>query len=242
MWKLFVLAFLVGTFAELIDGTLGMAYGVTSTSFLLTIGLTPAMASASVHTAEVFTTLASGISHFKAGNVDIGLFKKLVVPGCIGATVGAYLLTEIPIWFIEPTVNIYLSIMGVVIILKIFNINLIMRKANKACLGGIGGFIDAIGGGGWGPVVTTTLIAEGNNPVKVIGSVNLAEFLVTLCESLTFFTLLGLQNLHIILGLMVGGVVAAPLGAVVCKRIPRKYLTLIIGILIIFLSVRRLIA
>ena len=102
--------------------------------------------------------------------------------------------------------------------------------------------MDAIGGGGWGPIVTSTLIAEGNDPVKVIGSVNLAEFFVTLCESLTFFTLLGPRNLHIILGLMVGGVVAAPLGAVVCKRIPKKHLMLVIGILIVFLSVRRLIA
>jgi len=240
MWKAFVLALLVGAFAQFVDGALGMAYGVTSNSFLLAVGLTPAIASASVHTAEVFTTLASGISHFRAGNVDKKLFKRLVVPGCICASVGAYLLVEIPGWFVKPVVNIYLCIMGVVVLLRAFNVNLVMRKINNPCLAGIGGFMDAIGGGGWGPIVTSTLIAEGNDPVKVIGSVNLAEFFVTLCESLTFFTLLGLQNLHIILGLIVGGVVAAPLGAVVCKRIPRKYLMLIIGILIMFLSVRRL--
>jgi len=218
-----------------------MAYGVTSNSFLLALGLTPAIASASVHTAEVFTTLASGISHFRVGNVDKKLFKRLVVPGCICASIGAYLLVGIPVWFVKPVVNIYLCIMGVVVLLRAFNINLVMRKINKPCLAGIGGFMDAVGGGGWGPIVTSTLIAEGNDPVKVIGSVNLAEFFVTLCESLTFFTLLGLQNLHIILGLMVGGVVAAPLGAVVCKRVSKKHLMLVIGLLIVFLSVRELI-
>jgi len=240
MWRVFVLALLVGAFAQFVDGALGMAYGVTSNSFLLAVGLTPAIASASVHTAEVFTTLVSGISHFRAGNVDKELFKKLMIPGCICASAGAYLLVGVPIWIVKPVVNIYLCIMGAVVLLRAFNVNLIMRKINKPCLAGIGGFLDAIGGGGWGPIVTSTLIAEGNDPVKVIGSVNLAEFFVTLCESLTFFTLLGIQNLHIILGLMVGGVIAAPLGAVVCKRIPRKCLMLIIGILIMVLSVRRL--
>ena len=240
MWRAFILALLVGAFAQFIDGALGMAYGVTSNSFLLAVGLTPAIASASVHTAEVFTTLASGISHFRAGNVDKKLFKRLVVPGCICASIGAYLLVGVPIWFVKPVVNVYLCVMGVVVLLRAFNVNLVMRKINKSCLAGIGGFMDAVGGGGWGPIVTSTLVAEGNDPVKVIGSVNSAEFFVTLCESLTFFTLLGLQNLHIILGLMVGGVVAAPLGAVVCKKIPKKHLMLAIGILIVFLSVRRL--
>jgi len=242
VWKDFILALLVGAFAQFIDGALGMAYGVTSNSFLLGVGFTPAIASASVHTAEVFTTLASGMSHFRIGNVDKKLFKKLVVPGCICASTGAYLLAGAPACFIKPVVNIYLCIMGVVVLFRAFNVNVIMKKINKSCLAGIGGFMDAVGGGGWGPIVTSTLIAEGNDPVKVIGSVNLAEFFVTLCESLTFFTLLGLQNLRVILGLMIGGVIAAPLGAVVCRKIPRKYLMLIVGVLIIFLSVRRLMA
>jgi len=241
MWRAFVLALLVGAFAQFIDGALGMAYGVTSNSFLLAVGLTPAIASASVHTAEVFTTMASGISHFRAGNVDKKLFKQLVVSGCICASAGAYLLVGIPGWFVKPVVNIYLCIIGVIVLLRAFNVNLVMRKINKPCLAGIGGFMDAVGGGGWGPIVTSTLIAEGNDPVKVIGSVNLAEFFVTLCESLTFFTLLGLQNLQVVLGLMIGGVIAAPIGAVVCKKIPRKHLMLVIGVLIISLSIRRLI-
>jgi len=241
MWEVFILSLFVGMFAEFVDGALGMAYGVTSCSFLLSLGLTPAIASASVHTAEVFTTLASGISHLKVGNVDKKLVKKLIVPGCVCASVGAYLLVGIPVWFVNPVVNIYLCIMGAVVLLRVFNVNLIMGRINKPCLAGIGGFMDAIGGGGWGPLVTSTLIADGNDPAKVIGSVNLTEFFVTLCESLTFFTLLGLQNLHIILGLILGGVIVAPIGAVVCKKIPKKHLMLAIGILIIFLSLRRLI-
>jgi len=228
-------------FAQLIDGALGMAYGVTSNSFLLAAGLTPAIASASIHTAEVFTTLASGVSHFRIGNVDKKLFKQLVIPGCICASVGAYLLVEFPVWIIKPLVNIYLCMMGVVILLRVFGINIVMKKVNKPFLAAIGGFMDAIGGGGWGPIVTSTLIAEGNDPVRAIGSTNLAEFFVTLCESLTFFILLGLQNLYIVLGLMIGGIIAAPLGAIICKRAPRRHLMLIVGALIISLSVRNLV-
>ncbi|MHA1470441.1 MAG: sulfite exporter TauE/SafE family protein [Candidatus Asgardarchaeia archaeon] len=241
IWEIFFLTLLVGAFAQLIDGALGMAYGVISNTFLLAIGITPAVASASIHTAEVFTTLASGTSHLKVGNVDRKLFKQLVVPGCIGAIVGAYLLVDMPIWLMKPAVNIYLCTMGIVILFRAFNINLIVKKVNKPFLAGIGGFMDAIGGGGWGPIETSTLIAEGNDPVEAIGSVNLAEFFVTLCETLTFFVLIGFQNFFIVLGLMIGGVIIAPLGAVVCRRAPKKYLMPIIGILIMFLSVRNLI-
>jgi len=237
----FIQALLVGVFAQLIDGTLGMAYGVTSNSFLLAIGMAPAIASASTHTAEVFTTLASGVSHLRAGNVDRKLFKQLVVPGCIFASVGAYLLVGVSGQFVKPVVNIYLCAMGVVILLRAFDINLVMKRINRPCLAGIGGFMDAIGGGGWGPIVTSTLMAEGNDPIETIGTVNLAEFFVTLCQSLTFLILLGLQNTYIVLGLIVGGVVAAPLGAVICKKIPRKHLMLVVGTLILFLSVRNLV-
>jgi len=227
---------LVGFLAQVIDGTLGMAYGVSSTSFLLTLGLTPAVASASVHTAEVFTTLASGISHLKVGNVDKRLFKRLLIPGSASAVVGAYLLVNVPLQLIRPAVSIYLGMMGFVILLRARGINLFMRRLDKRGLAILGGFMDAVGGGGWGPIVASTLIANGEEPKNAIGSVNAAEFFVTMSQSVTFLLLLGLQDLTIILGLLTGGLVAAPIGAIICKKIPRKGLMLLVGALILCLS------
>jgi len=231
---------LMGFVAQLIDGALGMAYGVSLTSFLLTSGLAPSVASASVHTSEVFTTFVSGLSHFKVGNIDKKLFKELVVSGSIFACFGAYLLVNIPTWFMKPIVSLYLGIMGVLILLRSFNRDPPTYKLNRSILAAIGGFLDALGGGGWGPIVASTLIADGEDPAKTIGSVNLAEFFVTICQSLAFLTMLGLRNLHIILGLIIGGVIAAPLGAIACKKIPRRALMLLVSVLLICLSVRGL--
>jgi uncharacterized membrane protein YfcA len=234
---LFIVGF-VGFFAQLIDGVCGMGYGVISTSFLLFITkLTPSIISAIVHTAEVPISLTSGLSHFKFGNVDKKLFKSLVIPGCIAAVLGVYLLVSLPLWFIQPAINFYLIIMGCIILLRAFGINLFMRKINRVLLGCLGGFIDSLGGG-WGPVVTSTLIANGEDPKKTIGSVNLSEFFITITQSATFFLLIGLINLNIIIAFLIGGLIAAPLGAYLCKRIDTKILMIIVGILIIFLNIR----
>jgi uncharacterized membrane protein YfcA len=233
---------LVGFIAELIDGSIGMAYGVSSNSFLLTLGLAPAVASATIHTAEVFTTLASGVSHLKVGNVDRNLFKKMVIPGCLMASIGAYVLVNFPSGLIRPLVNLYLGAIGIVILFRVFNVNLIMRKVNRSVLAGIGGFMDAVGGGGWGPIVTSTLIADGEDPVKTVGTVNLTEFFVTICESAVFIALMGFQNLHLVVALIIGGIVAAPVGAIVCRKAPRRVLMTLVGCTIIVLSIRGLLA
>jgi uncharacterized membrane protein YfcA len=230
----------VGFMAQMIDGALGMAYGVSSTTFLLGLGLPPAVASASVHTAEVFTTLASGISHLKLGNVDKTMFKKLVIPGVLGGIVGAYILTSVPGEAIKPFISAYLLIMGLIILYKVLFTKARERNVQTHLipLATVGGFFDAIGGGGWGPIVTSTIVARGHSPRMTVGSVNLAEFFVTFAEAVTFLLTLKIVHWQPILGLLIGGVLAAPLAAFVCKRVPTRALMTIVGTLIIVLSVR----
>jgi hypothetical protein len=241
----FLLLVLVGFIAQLIDGSLGMAYGVSSNSFLLSIGVSPAAASASVHTAEIFTTAISGISHWRLGNVNRRIVIRLLIPGVIGGAVGAYLLTNIDANIIKPYIAVYLLIMGIRIIYKAFRLvkeNEIEPKTSLLIpLGFVGGTFDAIGGGGWGPIVTSTLMGSGHTPRKTIGSVNFSEFFVTLAEAVTFILTIGLTHWRVILGLLIGGVIAAPLGALLTKRIPAKMIMIIVGLLIIFLQVRLLI-
>jgi len=234
---------LVGFIAQAIDGALGMAYGVSSNTFLLSIGIPPAAASASVHMAEVVTTGVSGFSHWQLGNIDWKLVKRLVIPGMIGGITGAYVLTSIDGNIIKPFISAYLLIMGIVILIKAFNHK--ERKgagdytARVSALGLVGGFFDSIGGGGWGPVVTTTLMARGKNPRITIGSVNFSEFFITLAESVTFILTLNFsQYWQIILGLLVGGAIAAPLAARMAKNLPVKTLMIMVGTLIILLSIR----
>jgi len=230
---------IVGFAAQIIDGALGMAYGVSSTTFLLTVGISPAAASASVHTAEIFASGVSGISHLRFGNVDRELFKRLLIPGIIGGIAGAYILTTLPSERIKPFVALYLLVMGVIIVRKAMKkIEEKKSRTNLIPLGLVGGFFDAIGGGGWGPIVTSTLVARGEKPRFAIGSVNLAEFFVTVAEAATFFLALGLVHWKIIVGLTVGGVLAAPLAAYVCKRLPARTLMVLVGTLIIILSIR----
>nr|MBN1228670.1 sulfite exporter TauE/SafE family protein [Anaerolineae bacterium] len=236
---------LIGFGAQIIDGSLGMAYGVSSNTFLLSFGVLPAIASACVHTAEVFTTGVSGFSHFKMGNINKTLFLRLILPGIIGGVVGAYILTTIPVNIIKPLISLYLLIMGMLIIVKALRkMPHTDREPRPILLALIGGFFDAIGGGGWGPIVTTTLIARGHNPRLTIGSVNASEFFVTLAESIAFFAILGstiLENWLIIVGLLLGGVIAAPLAAWMVKRIPSRALMFIVGGLISALSLRTII-
>ncbi|MBC7098775.1 sulfite exporter TauE/SafE family protein [Candidatus Bipolaricaulota bacterium] len=231
----------VGFLAQLIDGAMGMAYGVTSTTFLLSLGVPPALASAGVHTAEVFTTLASGLAHWRLGNVDWHLVKRLVVPGVVGGALGAYVLSSVPAQSIKPYVAGYLLLMGLVIVARSFK-RTKTREVRKGLipLGAVGGFLDAIGGGGWGPIVTSTLVARGNHPRFTIGSVNLTEFFVTVAEAATFFTLIGLAGWRIIVGLLLGGVLAAPVAACVLRILPTRWLMLAVGLIIIALQARTL--
>jgi uncharacterized membrane protein YfcA len=238
---------LVGFIAQLIDGALGMAYGVSSNTFLLSIGIPPAAASASVHMAEVVTTGVSGFSHWRMENLDKGLIKRLILPGVLGGVTGAYVLTSIPSDVIKPIVSTYLLIMGFVILYKALKLGQTVKDAPQyiSILGLIGGFFDAIGGGGWGPIVTTSLIARGTHPRYTIGSVNFSEFFVTFAESITFILALRMSFFAdfwmIIAGLLIGGVIAAPLAAVVCKKLPPRILMAMVGILIIGLSIRTII-
>jgi uncharacterized membrane protein YfcA len=238
----FALFVLVGFCAQLIDGSLGMGYGVSANSFLLLFGVPPALASASIHTAEVFTAGVSGLSHWKLGNVDMRLFKRLSLSGVAGAVVGAYILIQIPGDSLKPYVAVYLMLMGALIIYKAFYRPQPREVTSHILpLGLVGGFFDAIGGGGWGPIVASNLIARGNHIRKSIGSVNLAEFFVALSVSLTLFGAVNLQTQLVnIAGLIVGGVVAAPLAAYLCSRIPVRALMGLTGMMIVALSLRNL--
>lgn len=228
-----------GFVAQLIDGLLGMAYGVSATSMLLSFGVTPAVASASVHTAEVVATGFSGFSHWRAGNVIGSFVRKLLVPGVIGGVTGAYLLTEIPAAVIKPVIAAYLLLMGLIILAKAWRRSVhVGSEKHLFPLGLFGGFFDAIGGGGWGPIVVGTLLARGNEPRTTIGSVNLAEFFVTFATSLTFILTLGVSNWLPIVGLALGGAIAAPIAARLTGRIPARPLMIAVGVLVILLSVR----
>ncbi len=232
---------LVGFLAQMVDGAIGMAYGVTSTSVLLSLGVPPATASACVHAAEMFTTGASGAAHWKLGNVDKRLIWRLAVPGAIGGALGAYLLTNIPGDVVKPFISAYLLLVGVFIIYKAVH----KRHSfvddppnNVAPLGFVGGFVDAIGGGGWGPIVASTLLGQGATPRYAIGSVNLAEFFVTLTISATFILTIGLDLWPIIAGLVAGGILASPFAALAAKHFPPKLLMTLVGLVVILLSTR----
>lgn len=240
-------AFMIAGFvAQMIDGALGMAYGVSSTTILTSLGIPQKFASAAVHASEVVTTGISGLSHWRMGNVHFDLAKRLVIPGVLGGVIGAYLLTELDAPWLKPTVAVYLAIMGLIIVFRAFR-ELAPRqvRTHLVPLGFLGGFMDALGGGGWGPIVTSTLLARGNEPRFTVGSVNLTEFFVTTAQSVTFIIALGggelLQYGKIVLGLLIGGALAAPLAAVAARRLPHKPFMLLVGILIIVLNVRTLI-
>ena len=232
----------IGFAAQLVDGALGMAYGITASSLLLGMGVAPAVTSATVHAAECFTTGASAASHHAFGNIDKRLFRRLLLPAIFGAALGAWLLSRIDGDAIKPWIAGYLLLMGVVILAKA------IWRSSKACkeikhtapLGFFGAFVDAIGGGGWGPIVASNLLARGNALHLTVGTVNAVEFFVTLTASLMFLITLGLGHWDIVLALALGGVAAAPLGAWLVKRVPKRPLLFLVGLLVIALGLRTL--
>jgi uncharacterized membrane protein YfcA len=236
----FLIFVAVGFLAQLVDGALGMAYGVISNTLLLSLGLSPAVASASVHAAEIVTTGVSGLSHHAFGNVDRFLLKRLAIPGVIGAALGAYALVSAPGDSIKPFVALYLLLMGLLILWKTWTGARPHRKVTThlRSLGLVGGFCDASGGGGWGPIVTSTLVARGQHPRTSIGSVNLAEFFVTVSASVVFILTVGLSHWSIVVALIIGGVAAAPLAAYAAKLLPTRPLMFLVGMLIVLTSLR----
>ena len=240
----FLLFVLGGFIAQMIDGSLGMAYGVSASSFLLSFGISPAASSASVHTAEIFTSWVSGLTHLKFQNVNKKLFKSLLIPGMLGAIAGAYILYSLEEYnyIIRPLVAVYTLALGLAIIRKAILQTPKRRKTkNVPALASFGGFMDSIGGGGWGPIVTTTLIARGRHPRYTVGSVNLAEFFVSLASSLTFFATIGISHIQIIVGLIIGGIIAAPIAAHLTRKLPLKRMMILVGIVVILVSIRLLI-
>lgn len=229
----------VGFIAQIIDGALGMAYGISCSTLLLHFGITPRVASAAVHTAEVFTTGVSGLSHLKFGNIDRSLFLRIVITGSLGAMAGAFLLAEVfQGGWIKPIIGGYLLFMGIVIVIKgIRNRKPVHTRVKYAeWLALFGGFMDSVGGGGWGPIVTSNIIHQGNNPRETIGTVNTAEFFVTFFSTGVFMIFVGIESWPIVLGLIVGGVLAAPLGAWLASKADRKFLMISIGALVTITS------
>ncbi|MCF2493854.1 TSUP family transporter [Dyadobacter chenhuakuii] len=230
-----------GFVAQMIDGALGMAYGVTAATFLLTLGVPPSAVSASVHTSEIFTSGVSGYMHLKFGNVNSKLFKKILFPGVLGAITGAYLLSSFEkyIYVIKPLVAVYTLILGILIIQKALKKRVEKKPMTKiGWLAMAGGTLDSIGGGGWGPIVTSTLIARGRHPKYTIGSVNLAEFFVSLASSVTFISLIGFSHWQVVLGLILGGMAAAPIAANLSRKLPIKTMMIMVGTVIIIVSLR----
>jgi uncharacterized protein len=229
---------LIGFAAQMVDGALGMAFGQISSTLLIAMGVPPAAASAGVHTAETFTTAVSGISHVAHRNVDWRLFFRLVVPGVVGGVLGAYVLTSVDASVAKPFVLTYLTALG----LYLFYRGIMHRHTEKtprivSPLGLVGGFLDAAGGGGWGGIVTSNLLVQGSNPRKTIGTVNTAEFFLTVTISATFIATLGWQAFtYATLGLLIGGVCAAPFGAWIAKRVNADTLLTFVGALLTLVS------
>ncbi|TDL92486.1 sulfite exporter TauE/SafE family protein [Vibrio vulnificus] len=251
MKKLIIFAF-IGFLAQLIDGSLGMAYGVTSTSLLLTFGIAPAVASASVHLSEVVTTAASGISHMKFGNVDRQALLKLIIPGSIGAFAGACFLSNLPGNVVKPYISFFLLILGVYVLFRFLIISKTRTEAKSInisrkksiVLGLIAGFADATGGGGWGPITTPVLLSQKGVPArKVVGTVDTSEFAIAVSATLGFFIALGWQDVNWfwVFALMAGGIIAAPIAAWIVTKLPSYLLGVLVGGFIILTNARTLI-
>jgi uncharacterized membrane protein YfcA len=248
--KTLVLLALVGLGAQLVDGSLGMAYGATSATLLLALGTNPATASASVHLAEIGTTLVSGLSHWKFGNVDWKVVVKIGVPGAVGAFAGATMLSHLSTEVAAPVMSLILLAIGLYLLVRFTlrgvdrrHLGKPMRKRFLGPLGLIAGFVDATGGGGWGPVGTPAILASGRmEPRKVIGSVDTSEFLVALAASLGFLLALGSQGINVgwVLGLLAGGLVAAPLAAWLVRHVPPRLLGSAVGGIIVLTNTRTL--
>jgi len=247
----------IGFFAQFIDGTVGMGYGAFSASLLIGMGIMPALASASIHTAEIAVSFFSGVSHLRFGNVKKEWLLLLVIPGAVGGALGAYFLASIPGGTIKPFIAGFLLLMGVVILYRFvppkripspsrLSVALSNPKISShkiSALGFIAAFFDAVGGGGWGPIATPGLIlTENTEPRKVIGTINLAEFFITIVIAITFFIVLGTEEYDwsMIGMLLIGGAMAAPLAAYLCKRLPARMLGILVGTALIGFNVRTL--
>jgi uncharacterized membrane protein YfcA len=241
----FLIILVAGFVAQLVDGALGMGYGVTSATILLSAGVSPAAMSGSIHTAEMFASGASGYTHYKFGNVNRKLFKALVIPGVLGAIAGAVLLVvagERYSSIIRPCIAAYTLVLGIkFIVTAIRGVRKQKKFKRYRLLAAAGGFFDSFGGGGWGPIVTSTLINNGRSHKYVVGSVSLTEFFVTLSSAFTFFTMIGVSHWQTIIALVIGGLLAAPLAALLAGRLPRRLSFILLGALVIFWSIRILI-
>ncbi|MBB6445205.1 sulfite exporter TauE/SafE family protein [Bacillus benzoevorans] len=248
MCKLIIFA-IIGFLAQLIDGSLGMAYGVTSTTLLLTLGIAPAIVSSSVHLAEVVTTAASGISHMKFGNVDRQALNRLIIPGSIGSFVGACFLSNVPGNLAGPYISLFLLLLGMYILFRFLfriksetkekSIELTRKKAIP--LGLIAGFADATGGGGWGPIATPVLLSkQGISARKVVGTVDTSEFAIAVSATLGFLVSLGWDEVNWlwVFALMIGGVIAAPIAAWLVRKLPAHLLGVLVGGFIVLTNVR----
>ena len=230
----------VGFAAQLVDGALGMAFGVISNTLLVgVLGVPPALASQRVHVVECFTTATSAISHLLNKNVDRRLFFRLLVPGIVGGLLGAYVLTTLDAGVVKPFVLIYLTGIGLYLFWRGLLYPPKLKEAKHiAPLGLVGGFLDAAGGGGWGPVVTSNLLVQGAEPRKVVGTVSAVEFFLTITVSAAFIWRLGVADLvGATLGLLIGGMAAAPFGAVAAKHIPAKAMLIMVGVVLTITSV-----
>lgn len=235
---LFLFCMMLGFVAQLISSSLGMAYSITCSSVLLVAGVPPVMSSATVHASEVVNRLLSGISHVRFGTLDRTMTIKLAIFGSLGAFAGAFLLNAMPVVSMRVIIACMLFVFGVRILVTGFSlVPKQVRTTNLGALGCIGGFVDVIGGGGWGPVVTATLLLRGNQPGKVIGSINFAKFFVAVVESATLMLLLKTPQWTIIGGLVSGGAIAAPMGAWACRHLPSRSMNIMVGVLVSGLSI-----
>ena len=239
---LFYWMLLVGFLAEMVAGSMGMGYGVICTTILLILNVSPPVISASIHSAESFTTAAGSISHYKLGNVNKKLTKLLAIPAIIGAVIGALALTYLGEKYAKmtkPVIAAYTMYLGIRILMNAYKnkkTNGVRKKTNISLLGFIGGFIDSFGGGGWGPLVTGTFIKNGRTPRYVIGSSTLAKFILTFVSAITFIFTIGIHHWNIVAGLLIGGIVTAPFSAMLTSRLPVRKMFIVVGIVVIIMS------
>lgn len=239
---LFYWMLLTGFVAEIVAGSMGMGYGVICTTILLMLNVPPPVVSASIHSAESFTTAAGSISHFKLGNVNKKLIKALALPAIIGAVIGALLLTYVGEKYAaitKPFIAAYTLYLGVRILTNVFKSKerrIEKKKTNIPLLGLVGGFIDSFGGGGWGPLVTGTFIKNGRTPRYVVGSSTVAKFILTVTSAVTFIFTIGIHHWNIVAGLLIGGIITAPFSAMLTSRLPVWKMFFVVGVLVIVMS------
>jgi uncharacterized membrane protein YfcA len=244
---LFYWMLLAGFCAEMVAGSMGMGYGVMCTTVLLILNVPPPVISASIHSAESFTSAAGSISHWQLGNVNKKLVKALAIPAVIGAVIGAIALTYVGEHYAKmtkPFIALYTMYLGFRILQNAFkkkNGSLKRTKTNIPALGLTGGFIDSFGGGGWGPLVTGTFIKNGHTPRYVIGSSTVAKFILTVASAITFFFTVGIQHWNIVAGLLIGGIVTAPFSAMLTSRLPVRKMFIVVGVVVITMSLITLI-